>query len=300
MRNLRPFQQPQLPAPVTTVLLPAERAGVDAAGTGIYQTMHRESFEEALRDLREQRAEAVVLSVARCGARDSRVVATMIREFPRVPAVALLTALTAHSAEAVLYLGRSGVGALVDAREPAGWRRLRDLLATNRTSKISRVALAMLLVDLSAAPAQCRAFFDALFLAPSEMTTVRALCDLFDVLPSTIMSRFFRARLPAPKRYLAFARLVRAAELFENPGLSIASVANHLDYSSPQSFGRHVRGQLDITAADFRTSYNGRRMLDRFREELVLPHLNVLRTFHPFGLAGLDLANGGDVPPLVQ
>jgi AraC-like DNA-binding protein len=95
------------------------------------------------------------------------------------------------------------------------------------------------------------------------------------------MSRFFRARLPAPKRYLAMARLVRAAHLFENPGLSVASVANVLDYSSPQSFGRHVRTMLRLTAVDFRKTYSGQRMLDHFREELVVPHLATLRVFAP-------------------
>jgi hypothetical protein len=95
------------------------------------------------------------------------------------------------------------------------------------------------------------------------------------------MSRFFRAGLPAPKRYLAFARLVRAARLFENPGLSIANVANHLDYSSPQSFGRHVRTLMSITALEFRRRYDGEGMLHHFREQLVLPHMITLRQFRP-------------------
>ena len=76
--------------------------------------------------------------------------------------------------------------------------------------------------------------FEALFLAPPKLSTVRQLSVQLGVLPSTLMSRFFRSGLPAPKRYLAEARLVRAARLFENPGFSIANVANHLDYSSPQ------------------------------------------------------------------
>jgi AraC-like DNA-binding protein len=97
----------------------------------------------------------------------------------------------------------------------------------------------------------------------------------------TLMSRFFRARLPAPKRYLSSSRLVRAARLLENEGLSVANVADHLDYSSPQSFGRHVRAQLGLTASEFRRRFDGEGMLHRFREELVLPHLSRLRTFSP-------------------
>jgi hypothetical protein len=95
------------------------------------------------------------------------------------------------------------------------------------------------------------------------------------------MSRFFRLRLPAPKKYLAYARLVHAARLFENPGLSIANVANHLDYSSPQSFGRHVRSLLGLTATAFRQQYDGEGMLDQFRTRLVIPYLTTLRLFDP-------------------
>jgi AraC-like DNA-binding protein len=95
------------------------------------------------------------------------------------------------------------------------------------------------------------------------------------------MSRFFRAGVPTPKRYLAMARLVRAARLFENVGFSIANVANHLDYSSPQSFGRHVRTLLHITAGEFRERYDGASMLMRFRTDLVIPYENGLRRLRP-------------------
>ena len=95
------------------------------------------------------------------------------------------------------------------------------------------------------------------------------------------MSRFFRARVPAPKQYLAMARLIRAARLFENPGFSVANVANHLDYSSPQSFGRHVRTLMRLTAMQFREQYDGEGMLQHFRQTLVLPHLDRLRALRP-------------------
>jgi hypothetical protein len=77
------------------------------------------------------------------------------------------------------------------------------------------------------------------------------------------------------------ARLVRAARLFENAGFSVANVANHLDYSSPQSFGRHVRTLLNMTAGEFRHRYDGTGMFERFRADLVLPYLPALRTLRP-------------------
>ena len=80
------------------------------------------------------------------------------------------------------------------------------------------------------------------------------------------------------------ARLVCAARLFENPGLSITIVANELDYSSPQAFGRHLKSILRITAMEFRQRYDGEGMLQLFRDELVLPHIGRLRSFDPLGI----------------
>jgi AraC-like DNA-binding protein len=77
------------------------------------------------------------------------------------------------------------------------------------------------------------------------------------------------------------ARLVCAARVFENPGLSLAVVANELDYSSPQAFGRHVQGLLGISAGQFRERYDGEGMLQHFRDELVLPFASSLRAFDP-------------------
>ena len=155
------------------------------------------------------------------------------------------------------------------------------MLLSEQAGDIERLALAQLSLDLAGAPEDCRRFFESMFRASSRISTVRQLCIELGVVPSTLMSRFFRAGLPAPKRYLAMARLVRAAHLFENPGLSVASVANHLEYSSPQSFGRHVRTLLRMTAVDFRGKYDGEGMLRRFREELVLPFASVLARFTP-------------------
>lgn len=270
---------------VATMLLPSERPRVDAAGEGLYRAVHRDSVDELLADLREQRVGAVLVSVARCGEGESERVARIVREFPRVPAVALLSQLEPATARAVLGLGQSGIRSLVDIRQPGGWRELREVLITRRADDIERLALGQLSLDLAGAPEDCWRFFEAIVRTTPRVATVRALARALGVVPSTLMSRFFRARLPAPKRYLAMSRLVHAARVFENPGLSVANVANHLEYSSPQSFGRHVRTMLRVTALEFRQRYDGEGMLQRFREELVLPFLPVLRRFTPLATA---------------
>ncbi len=277
-----PLPDPRRPVgTVATVLHPSERARVDAAGDGLYHAVHRQSVDEVLNDLRTQHVGAVLVSVARCDPAECTHIAQLVREFPRVPAIALLTRIEPATAQAVLTLGQCGVRDLVDVREGLGWHDLRKVLASGQGDDIKRLALGLLSLDLLGVPDDCWRFFEALFRPSSTCATVRMLARHLDVLPSTLMSRFFRVQLPPPKRYLAYSRLTHAARAFENPGLSIANVSNHLEYSSPQSFGRHVRGLLGMSPLEFRSRYDGEGMLQRFREELVLPYLGILRRFYP-------------------
>jgi len=266
---------------VTTVLTPAERMRVDAAGEGLYRSIHRETMQDVARDVREARATAVVLSVTRCERGPADTLATMVREFPRVPTLALLSELGPRTPQTLLQLGTTGVRRLIDVREASGWTQLRSALSTECGNSAQRLALSLLAKDLAGASDDCWKFFQALFLCAPHVVTVRRLARGLNVIPSTMMSRFFRLGLPGPKRYLAMARLVRAAHLFENRGFSVANIANHLQYSSPQSFGRHVRALLGVTAVEFRDQYDAARMVEAFRAKLVLPHLDRLRRLTP-------------------
>lgn len=267
--------------PVATVLTPPERSRVDAAGEGIYRSLHRDSVDEVIRDVRAARAAAIVLSVACCERLNADALGGMAHEFPRVPTLALLTELSPRTPQTLLALGSSGVRRLIDVRDASGWGQLRSALSDECGDSIQQLVLARLADDLPQATVDCWRFLRALFLSTPDVCTVRRLAARLGVMPSTLMSRFFRAQLPSPKRYLAMARLVRAAHLFENRGFSIANVANHLEYSSPQSFGRHVRTLLRVTPIDFRERYTGVSMLECFRRELVLPYREVFSALEP-------------------
>lgn len=269
------------PLRVATLLTPDERLRVDAAGIGLYAAQHCQSVNEVASDLRTQQSAAVILSANCCDPDVIPHIARMVREFPRVPAVALVSQYSLRSAQAVLLLGRCGVRTLVDIRDAGGWKELRALLASDRVSDLRRVAQAQLTVDLAGAPKACLRFFHVLFDVAPHTTTVRTFAEALGAVPSTLMSRFYRYGLPAPKHYLALARLTFAANLFENTGLSVAAVANQLDYSSPQSFGRHIQAFLRLTAGEFREQYDGEGMLQVFRERDVLPFLSILRAFDP-------------------
>ena len=280
---LAPLAPRTLAAPVLTVLDPDERLRVDAAGAGLYRAIHRESVADALDEIKRRRVSAVLLSVVRCGRQADGRMATMVREFASVPTLALLGNAPA-TPEALLHLGNAGVTCVVDVRHPAGWHRLRELLGTEAGQEVDRLALAAIRTELGEVSTDCWTFFESLFVTSDRVGTIRELALRRGVLPSTLMSRFFRARLPAPKRYLSFARLLRAARLFEDTGHSIADVANALEYSSPQSFGRHVRTLLDMTAGEFRQQYGVERLLERLLDDLVRPHREALRKLRPLAV----------------
>jgi AraC-like DNA-binding protein len=277
--SLDPNAPDDLP-PIVTLLTPDERTRVDAVGQGYYRALHRDSVDDLIRELKANHVRAVLVSVSCAGGQAPRV-ASMVREFPRVPAVALLSDVGGKAPHAVLALGQSGIRRLVDVRQPSGWRELRGALMADTGDGGQRSILGQLSVDLAGVPEDCWRFFELLFTCSPRVSTVRQLAKELSVVPSTLMSRFFRAGAPAPKRYLAFARLVRAARLCENAGFSVANVANHLDYSSPQSFGRHIRAVLGMSAVEFRRRYDGAEMFERFREELVRPYVTTLRSLRP-------------------
>lgn len=267
---------------VVTFVTPSERQRVDALTGGSCIAVHRENLEQVLRDLRTQRVAAVIVSVSRYEQQYAPSVARMVREFPRVPAVALLTSAESRAPAALLSLGQHGVRTLVDARDASGWRTLRSIVTTERADDIDTHAISTLRRDLDGAPTSCVRFFDTLFTIPRTLTTVQALARHLGVVPTTFMSRFVRQGIPTPKRYLAAARLVRAAHLLENPGFSITQVAFLMEYSSPQSFSRHVTGVLQLGAAEFRRTHTGESMLQHMRDALVLPYRERFRGFDPF------------------
>src|SRR5947209_850921 len=232
---------------VCTVLPPTERPRVDAVGDGCFATLHADSFRDVLRAARTKRVDALVISVHRCRGDELPAVARFVREFPAIPAVALVSRHDGEATDTLLRLGATGIRTAVDCTQPGGWQRLRDLLGH---------------------PAS------------------RAVARHLQMHLSTLMSRFYRAELPSPKAYLAGIRLLHAAYLLQNPGLSISDVAYRLDFSSPQSFGRHLKAMLGVTAGEFRRRFPFDVALERYVDLLVTPYRDTLRAFHPLN-AGL-------------
>jgi AraC-like DNA-binding protein len=141
---------------------------------------------------------------------------------------------------------------------------------------------------LAGAPADARLFVEALIRLAPDTPTVTSLAQRLYVRPSTLMSRFARAGLPSPKNYLAAIRLLHAAYLFQTAGLSVADVSYRLEYSSPQSFGRHLRAMLGLTALEFRRRFPFPIALARFVELMVNPYVAIWTSFHPVAAGSWD------------
>jgi AraC-like DNA-binding protein len=265
---------------VAAVLLPGERPRVDAAGSGCFAVLHRDTIPDAVRVVRERSVDAVLVSVHRCGPEQMEAVGHLVREFPGIPTVALLSQHDPGSTETLLRLGASGVRQVVDVTSPSGWNRLRMVVGQPATRAVSRIQ-APILRALEHAPPDTRLFIEAMIRLAPDTPTVTALAERLYVRPSTLMSRFARAGLPSPKNYLAAIRLLHAAHLFEASGLSVSDVAYRLEYSSPQSFGRHLRAMLGVTALEFRRRFPFPVALERFVELMIEPYREVWREFHP-------------------
>ena len=277
---------------VAAVLMPGERSRVDAAGSGLFAVLHRDSIPDAVRAVRERPVDAVLLSVHRCSPDQMDVLGHLVREFPSIPTVALVSQHDPGAIEMLLRLGASGVRQVVDVTSPAGWGRLRQVVGRPATRAVSRIQQPIL-EAIAEAPPDARLFVEAMIRLAPEVPTVTALAQQLSVRPSTLMSRFARAGLPSPKNYLAAIRLLHAAFLFETSGLSVADVAYRLEYSSPQSFGRHLRAMLGLTAVEFRHRFPFPVALERFVALLMEPYRETWRSFHPLATGTWEGGRGG-------
>jgi AraC-like DNA-binding protein len=265
---------------VAAVLRPEERSRVEAAGTGWFSLLHGESIPDAIRTVRERPVDAVLVSVHRCREGQLDALGRLVRGFPGIPTVALVSRHDAEGSEALLHLGASGVRQVVDVTGPEGWHRLRQILGQPVTLDVARIQQPVLLA-LGEVPPDTRLFFEALIRLAPDVPTARQLAGRLGVRTTTLMSRFVRAGLPSPKSYLAAMRLVHASLYFERPGYTVADVAYRLDYSSPQSFGRHVRTLLGITSSELRRRFPFEQAVGRFVALMVEPYLDVWRGFRP-------------------
>lgn len=270
---------------VCAVLDPLERTRLDAAAGGCFTTLHAGSLRQALQAARKRRVDALVVSAQVCRGDEVPAVARFVKEFPAVATVALVSHHDAAVSQTLLLLGASGVRSAVDCTAPAGWRQLRELVARPLSPAAAQI-LAGLRPALVAATGDMRSFLESLARLAPAIISVDRIAAHVRVPSSTLIARFRRARLPSPKAYLVEMRLLHAAHLFANPGLSVGEVAQRLEYSSDSALRRHLHRMLGLTASQFRRRFPLAVALERYVQLLITPYRETLRTFRPLN-AGL-------------
>lgn len=271
-------------ATVITVVDPVLRSRIDGATNSVFNSVHVDSALDALRAVREHSAQAVLLSPGVVRQQRLADITRLIVKSPGVTAVAVVSEGEAAD-EALLDLGACGVRQLLTLNGRAGWDRLRGLLDYGGGAT-EPVILGKLFPLLDDATDGTRHFFGVLVRSAPTIRNAKALATVLKISPSTLFSRFFRASLPAPRTYLAMTRLLYAAAFLETAGTSIADVADGLNYSSPQSFGRHIRIVLGIPAGEFRRTIPFAAALDHYTSRLVVPYQATFRRFDPTRLCG--------------
>jgi AraC-like DNA-binding protein len=269
-----------IPRVVTLVESSLETPIVDATGTCCSIT-HTRSIPEAIFATRERGVRALLVSPNAIVAERVPRIASLISKCSGLLTVAVLREPQTLADQRLLELGSLGVRNVVDLSSRDGWSNLRALVV-DASEGVAPLLLEPIMAALTESSPESRRFMEALIRTAPRVTTVRELARDLGVHPSSLMSRFHRSRLPAPKRYLAATRLLYASAYFENSQASVASIAHRLDYSSPQSFGRHVRTMMGMTASHFRYRFPLQRMIDHFIRALINPHRDALLSFDPW------------------
>ncbi len=264
------------------VLGRAVRQKMDAAMGDLKSLVHVESLGEALHQVREIPTSVLLVSPGILKPADTGLLVKALSTTTH--AVAVLDD-ESEDPSVLLRLGACGLKEAIDLRTCEGWHSLRQVLVDGADPVAGHIA-AIALHHLEGAAPGTRRFFARMVYEARCIRTVCALADRFGIVPSTLMSRFHRARLPSPKTILSSTRLVFAKALLEEPRVSIAAVANGLSYSSPQAFGRQVWRMLRMSAGEFRRNVSFAQVAELYVEQLIVRHRTKYRTFDPFASFG--------------
>lgn len=267
-------------ATIVTLLEARMRASVDGATDAAFLNVHVDSVDQMVTAVRERAPRAVLLSTGLIGRETLPDIAHLVTKNPAVLPVAVSHTDGPVPGDLLLGLGACGIRRFLDLNGREGWDQLRGILDVGG-GDVEAAILGAILPQIEDTSDEWRHFFATLVRYAPSTTTVRALSRQLGIKASTLMSRFFRAALPAPKKYLAMTRLLYAAAFLSTREASVVDVSNALNYSSPQSFGRHVRMWLGLSAGEFRRELSLQAGLDHFTDRLIRPYKPVLATFRP-------------------
>lgn len=269
------------PADIVTVVDASLQGRLDLALDEVFRPVHLTSVSAALSVVRERPVRAVLLGQESMTTHSGPAVGKLSVTCGGA-LIAVVGGWTPNLSETLLAFGRYGVRDAVDVSSRDGLSRLRDLITRSEWELANRVAR-VLEPSLEGASEEMRFFVNYLVRTAPFVGSARTLAMGLRVSHSSLNSRFFRAGLPSPKQYLAYIRLLFAAALLEQPMISAAQAARRLNYSSPQSFMRHVRGQLGVSVSEFRQRYTFEALVHHVAFHTLSQHGATIRWFRPLG-----------------
>ncbi|HEX6927199.1 MAG TPA: helix-turn-helix domain-containing protein [Longimicrobiaceae bacterium] len=172
----------------------------------------------------------------------------LLLEFPSITVVAALD-LHPDRYRDLRTLGAWGVAEIIvrgedDTTEAIG-RRIRSIQGRPLQSLLER-----------SLPANTSGQARALLMAAAEVVSTggqaRELARMLYLSPRTLLRWCERAELPPPRRILVWMRVLMAAELLDDPGRTVSSVAHACGYSSDNSLRRALQDFLDTTPTTLR------------------------------------------------
>lgn len=266
-------------ADVLTVVDTALHDRLTLALGELARPVHLGSVSAALSVVRERPVRAVLLGQASMTTESATAVARLAVSCGGA-VVAVVDGWTPNLSDTLLAFGRHGVRDAVDVSSRDGLSRLRDLVTRCEWEFTNRVARA-LEPSLKEASEEMRFFVNYVVRTAPSVVSVTVLAAGLGVSPSSLNSRFLRAGLPSPRKYLAYTRLLFAAAVLEESRVSAAQVAHRLNYSSPQSFMRHVRKQLGVSVSEFRQHYSFEALAHHVAFHTLSKHRTALKVFRP-------------------
>ena len=270
------------PAPdVVTVVDTTLQDRLTLALGEVARPVHLASVSAALSVVRERSIRAVLLGQKSMTAGSATSVGRLAVSCGGT-LIAVLEGWTPDLSDTLLAFGRHGVRDAVDVSSRQGLSRLRDLITRSEWKLANRVAKA-LEPSLKEASEEMRFFVNYVVRSAPFVWSTTVLAARLGVSPSSLNSRFMRAGLPSPRKYLAYTRLLFAAAVLEEPRVSAAHLAHRLNYSSPQSFMRHVRQQLGVSVSELRQHYSFEALAHHVAFHTLSKHGTTLKWFRPLG-----------------
>ena len=226
------------------------REKIRRAGGKRYDFVHVHAWE-SLRELLRTAPPAALIVVDPYdsdGLELSAPLRALLLEFPSATVIAALALLPDRYRD-LRTLGAWGVADIIvrgeDDTTEAMARRLRAIQGRPLQSLLER----SLPVNTSG---QAR----ALLMAAAEVTSTggqaREMARMLYLSPRTLLRWCERAELPPPRRILVWMRVLMAAELLDDPGRTVSSVANACGYSSDNSLRRALQDFLATTPTTLR------------------------------------------------